>query len=283
MTEAVLTRLGRVKKKSETVRTEGVTAPPREVAIDPAAAAAVLGEVAGTGQTQPNMPSGPPPASASLGMPPDAEPEGEESIYEVMKSHMRQKKEELEARNAQTRQEGVGGAGRPGPRPMGRPGPVMPAAVQAAPVEMVADLGNLAAVWAAARKLFGYLDRTLGYEGRLESLNAETGETMAWMPANLKGFANEKARAKIEESLRAVTGKGIRLSLVFPEVAHDPAGGAKGNDAARFGGPAAPPTPQAQRIPPKVKDDVENNPVVQELMKKLDANVVNIELLNTEE
>ena len=261
-----------------------MTSPPREVVIDPAAAAAVLGEVAGTGQVHQQNASSMPSGTAMGSTPEAVGEEGEESIYEVMKSHMRQKKEELEARNVQARQEGAAGAGRPGPRPMGgRPGPVMPAAVQAAPVEMVADLGNLAAVWAAARKLFGYLDRTLGYEGRLESLNAETGETVARMPANLKGFANEKARAKIEESLRAVTGKGIRLSLVFPEVAHDPAGGAKGNDAARFGGPAAPPTPQAQRIPPKVKDDVENNPVVQELMKKLDANVVNIELLNTEE
>lgn len=203
---------------------------------------------------------------------------------------MRRQKDELDAHNAQLRQQQAPrGYGRPGPA--GRPGPghAPPAPAPAAPIEMIADLGNLVAVWLAARKHLiatgcKYLETTLGHLGRLETLNPTTGEASIWIPANQRGFANEKARVKIEESLRDVTGKGIKLTFTFP----DPAASSEADraaEAARAGMPAAGggTITQAHRVSPETQEAVENAPVVQELMKRLDARIVNIELLNTDE
>src|SRR5262249_6600818 len=130
----------------------------------------------------------------------------EENIYEVMKAHMRRQKEELEAKNAQLRQQQRANQ-------YGRPGPNRPAAAPAnepPPVEKVADASDLPAVWTATRKYLQqnarYLESVLGHCCKVEFLDQATGEAALLVPAVQRGFTNEKARAKIEEGIRAVTG-----------------------------------------------------------------------------
>ncbi len=45
----------------------------------------------------------------------------------------------------------------------------------------------------------------------------------------------------------------------------------------------AAPSATARRIPPEVLDAIKQQPLVQELMKRLDASVVHVEMLNTDE
>lgn len=265
----LLTRKSRVKKKSDTGD------------VDPEAAAAVLGTV---------VPAAEPIAAAEGGE--GAEGKGievpeeqEENIYEVMKAHMRRQKEELDAKNAamraQQRAGGMGvGQGRPGPMGSRPVGPVPQAAME---IEKVADVTDLGAVWSAARRHLNgaarYLESVLGHCCRVESLNAETGETVLSVPKNQGGFTNEKARAKIEESLRAVTGLGIRLTVHVLEEESGPQPG----EGSRAGNMPGAPAATAQRVPPEVIEAVKAQPVVQELMKRLDASVVHVEMLNTDE
>jgi hypothetical protein len=191
----------------------------------------------------------------------------EENIYEVMKGHMRRQKEELEAKNAELRQARGAGYGRPGP-----------AAVSSGPVvEKVADVGDMARVWGAVRTYLAsgarYLDSVLGHCSRLETLNRETGEAVLMVPANQQGFTNEKARLKIEEALKAVTGLPVKLAVRFGEEEGKAAERSNVAAAAGGGGPAA------TRVAPEVIEAVKKQAVVKELMKKLDATVVNIEVL----
>lgn len=229
--------------------------------IDPAAAAAVLG-------TQPLSPE-------DAAAPPTAEDDAEENIYEVMKQHMRRKQEELEAKNAQMRQQRAAGQG-------GRPGPAgRPAAPQPAPepeIPRVADLANLDAVWAAARQYMlakaRIIESVLGGCTRILSLTTNPPEAVLEMPSTQKGFANERARLKLEEILRLLTGLPLKVRLEFVEVARRPA------HAADAGMPAAP-AATVQRVPPEIIDAVKKQPVIQELMKRFDATVTQIELLGT--
>jgi hypothetical protein len=192
----------------------------------------------------------------------------EENIYEVMKDHMRQKKEETDARYAAERQA----------RAAGRPGPSSAQAAPAPTIEKVRDVTDLPAVWNAARNYLAnsarYLDSVLGHCCHVESLNADTGEAIIMVPGTQKGFANEKARLKLEEALRAVTGLGIRLALQFTEETRTPAD--QGPEASRSGVSAG---PVSQRVPAEVIDAVKQQRVVQELMKRLDATVTSVEII----
>jgi hypothetical protein len=255
-------RNSRVKKKSDTELTPtqdsglggGRT---QHTDIDPEAAAAVLG-----------TPPAPPPAEnavpSTAGL--DIDEGDEENIYEVMKAHMRRQKEELEAKNAAARQH-ARTAGRPGPGGAAPPKPPEP--------ERVSNLADTAAVWAAARRWLSanarYLESVLGHCCSVETLHPDTGDATLRVPANQRGFTNEKARAKIEEALRAVTGVGVKLALTITDDPAPPPGAAAGTPAA--------PTQAAQRVPPEIIEAVKQQPVIQQLMKSLDATIVQVELL----
>jgi hypothetical protein len=207
--------------------------------------------------------------------PPLQDEEQEENIYEVMKSHMLRQKQELEARNAAMRQQ----AGRPGARP-GPWGGGQPREAAQPTFEKVRDVTDLNAVWAAARSYLQsvarYLDSVLGHCCTVGSLNPETGEAVLQVPASQRGFTNEKARAKIEEALRVVTGLGVKLAVEFSleeQKAPPPADGSQPGVA----GVAA------NRVPAEVLEAVKQQKVVQELMKRLDASVTNVEMLGTNE
>jgi hypothetical protein len=249
--------------------------------IDPEAAAAVLGTT-------------PSPAAADGATPPAnaaAEEDGEENIYEVMKQHMRRKQEEADAAWAAKKAQ-QGGYGRPGPGggPPGRPGAGgagQPAVQRSTFVEKVANLADLDAVWTAARTYLAQnarmLESVLGGCTRVHALStppaAPTPEVTLHIPKTQQNFTNDKARAKLEEALRAVTGLPLKLVVDFitpPPSAHAP-GGAPGGAA-----PNAP-LQAAQRIPPELLDAVNKHPLVQELVKRLDATVTHIEPLDVSE
>jgi hypothetical protein len=210
---------------------------------------------------------------------------GEESIYEVMKATMRRQKEELEAKNAALKQQrGPGQYGRPGPvggAAVGGARPTNEGQTSPAPIERVADTTDLPAVWAATRRHLHtaarYLEGVLGHCCEVAVLNRETGEGVVRVPGNQKGFANERARAKIEECMRAVTGLPVRLALEFVE-----APARENGEGSRVGMQAAP-SMAAQRIPPEVLEAIKQQPVVIELMKRLDGSIVHVEMLHTEE
>ncbi|MCL2647415.1 MAG: hypothetical protein FWD61_10495 [Phycisphaerales bacterium] len=216
---------------------------------------------------------GAPHGNARRGAPDDQDDQQEENIYEVMKEHMRRQKEELDAKNAQLRQQQYGGG-------CGRPGPVQPSSSPV--IEKVENCSDLQAVWGATRKYLAstarYLDSVLGHCCRIESLNAESLEAVLLVPGNQKGFTNEKARLKIEEAIRVVTGLQIKLSLHFgEEMVKVP----EADASVGWGGGAGGIT--AQRVPPEVIEAVKAQPIVRELMKKLDATVVHVELMGTGE
>ena len=58
--------------------------------------------------------------------------------------------------------------------------------------------------------------------------------------------------------------------------------GASGNGAVPPGTPTGP-TQAAQRVPPEIVEAVKQQPVIQQLMKTLDATVVQVELLGAGE
>jgi hypothetical protein len=189
---------------------------------------------------------------------------------------MRRQKEEQEARNAAMRQQAgrLGGAG-------GRPGPAGQPREPAKPTfEKVRNVTDLNAVWAAARNYLAsaarYLDSVLGHCCTVGSLNPETGEATLLVPATQRGFTNEKARAKIEEALRVVTGLGIRLAVEFSQEEQKAPPPADGSQPGVAG-------VAANRVPAEVLEAVKQQKVVQELMKKLDASVTNVEMLGTGE
>ena len=74
-----------------------------------------------------------------------------------------------------------------------------------------------------------------------------------------------------------MTGLGIRLGLRFV-VDETPAPTGESS----HGGAGAHST-AGRRIPPEVIDAIKQQPVIQQLMKRLDATVVHVEMLHTEE
>jgi len=199
------------------------------------------------------------------------EPEREESIYEVMKQHMARQKEETEARNAASKQ-----GGRPGPATQR---PVQPAAAPP-PVEKVSDFENLGALWFAVRQYLSHharlLESVLGNCTHITALRLEPdapgGEAVLQMPVAQRNFTNDKARAKLEEAIRAVTGKPLRLRVDFIEP--DPNAPVPSGAYSSTGSPSA-----LQRIPPELMDKVKQQPVIKELMKRLDATITQVEML----
>ena len=198
-----------------------------------------------------------------------------------MKAHMRRQKEELEAKNAQFRQQqrAANAGGRPGP--MRAPAPATPAN-EPPPVQKVADPTDLPALWSAARhylqRAAQTLERVLGHCCKIHSLDTATNDAILLIPANLSGFTNEKARAKIEEALRAITDRPLKLTLQISDE-EPPTAGPTANLPNTPSAPAA----TVQRIPPEVIDAVKDQPIVKQLMKNLDATVVHIEMLNTDD
>jgi hypothetical protein len=183
-----------------------------------------------------------------------------------MKGHMQRKKEEADARHLAERQAA---------RLSGRPGPVGAAPPAPPVIEHVQNVGDLLAVWTAARKYLAsaarYLDSVLGHCCHVEALDAQSGEAVLFVPGNQKGFANEKARAKMEEALRAVTALPVRLSLRFGEEESRPAAADNSRDGI--------PGPASQRVVAEVIEAVKQQRIVRELMKRLDATVTSVEMI----
>ncbi len=199
------------------------------------------------------------------------EPEQEENIYEVMKQHMTRQKEELDARNAAARQGQRPANGRPGPAPAEAPRPI---------IQRVTNLTDLPAVWTAAR---GYLavnarnlETVIGGCTRVDALSLETSEITLVIPQRFQNWTNDKARAKLEEALRAVTGLTLKLQVQFIDMPAEPPPGAIGTTDAAAG-------LAAQRVPPELLAAVKSQPLIQELMKRLDATVTQVEMLQTAE
>jgi hypothetical protein len=219
------------------------------------------------------LPEAPAPAEQPADAPPAEEEEREESIYEVMKGHMLRQKEEQEARNVAIRQQSG--------RFPGRPGPASPAKSETPRVEKVTDLTDLAGVWEAAQKFLSdnqarSVVLNLGATSRITRLNANAGEVVLEIPGHLRAYAGDKIKARIEDAIRTVTGKGLRLSLAYCLEAPKAPPPADGSQPGVSG-------IAANRVPAEVLEAIKQQKVVQELMKKLDASVTNVEMLGTGE
>ena len=244
-----LPRKPRGKKKSDSELNEQLSAAVAELSTPPVAAA--------------------PPTNASA-LPADQEPEREESIYEIMKQEMLRKKEEQEAKNAQWKQQ---------QRPNGRPSYGRPAAAPPPPppsIEKVSNPSDLPAVWSAARNYLAanarILENVLGNCTRIESLNPDSREVTLAIPTTHRNFTNDRAQARLEEALRAVTGLPLKLQVEFidtPLPAPPPGSSAIG----------VTPLAAAQRIPPELMEAVQKQPLIQQLMTRLDATVTQVEVL----
>jgi hypothetical protein len=145
-------------------------------------------------------------------------------------------------------------------------------------VQRVTDLTNLPAIWTAARAHLARAARTLesvlGACTRVDALDVQTGELTLVIPDRFTNFTNEMARTRIKESLSAVTGLPIRLTVNFIEMAMEPPPPAPGMDAQSFA---------AQRVPPELLEKVKSTALVKELMKRLDATVTLVEIVAGEE
>ena len=199
-----------------------------------------------------------------------------------MKAHMRRQKEELDAKNAQLKKDRGPQYGRPGPN--GNRPNTPPPADTPPPTEKVSNPSDLPALWSAARNYLQgaarYLESVLGHCCNIISLDPATNEATLLVPFVQRGFTNEKARAKIEEALRAVTALPLKLTLQISEETAAPPN-TNPNDPTTTG-PGAP-AATAQRISPEVIEAIKEQPIIKQLMKSLDATVVHIELLNTDE
>jgi hypothetical protein len=219
------------------------------------------------------VPPGNPAAQNDL---PPAEPgadEAEENIYEVMKQHMARQKEEIDARNAAMKQ-----GARPGPN--GHAGPAQNATPPKPVIQRVTNLADLPAVWQATRNYLAanarMLESVLGQCTRVDALNLETSEATLVIPARHERFTGDKARAKLEEAIRAVTGVTLKLQVQFIDMPVEAPPGVIGTTDAAAG-------MAAQRVPPELLAAVKNQPIIKELIKRLDATVTQVEMLQTAE
>jgi hypothetical protein len=164
----------------------------------------------------------------------------------------------------------------------------VPAPAAAPVVQKVTDLSDLAGVWRAARNYLSQharmLESVLGHVTKVHRLQpGEAGvlggaEVLLHVANTQERFTNDRARAKLEEALRAVTGLPLKLLVEFVE-AEAPPPGVVGVVGAAGG---AAPLATAQRIPPEVMEAVKSQPLVQELMKRFDATVTNVEMMGNE-
>ena len=187
-----------------------------------------------------------------------------------MKAHLLAKKEELEKSNVRWK---AGAGGRPAPV-NGNHQPAIPPVV-----EIVRDLTNLTAIWEAAR---GYLsiharllENVLGGCGKVAAVDDAQGELTLALPTTQRNFTNDRARGKLEEAIRAVTGKPLRLKFEFVEVQP----GDRGQSAAGTG-PGAGSLGVAQRVPPELLENIRNQPLIKKLAKRFDAAITHVELLS---
>jgi hypothetical protein len=147
-------------------------------------------------------------------------------------------------------------------------------------VERVTDLTDTGAIWKAARGYLAanarYFENILGQVTRVHELRMPEGaspEVLLHISSVQRNFVNDRVRGKLEEALRAVTGLSLKLQVEFVEAEPPPPG---------IGGPGSGATlSSAQRVPPEVMEAVKSQPLVQELMKRFDAAVTNVELLGT--
>jgi hypothetical protein len=171
---------------------------------------------------------------------------------------------------------------RQGQRPMnGRPGPSAPAVETPRPaIQRVTNLQDLPGIWTAARNYLVIhgknLETVLGACTRVGALDMEAKQIKLVIPQRFANWTNDKARAKLEEALRAVTGLTLKLQVEFIEMPAEPPPGAIGTTDAAAG-------MAAQRVPPELLDAVKRQPIIKELMKRLDATVTQVEMLQTAE
>ena len=124
----------------------------------------------------------------------------------------------------------------------------------------------------AGRMLQGQRDRSGGPR-----------EATITVPGNQRNFTTEKARMKLEEALRAVTGVPLRVKVEFVEISeeemgHAGAGGGRGAIGV-VGGPGSG-LPAMQRIPPELLEKIRNQPLIKELAKRFDAAITHVEILS---
>jgi hypothetical protein len=183
-----------------------------------------------------------------------------------MKQHMARKRDELEALQAQRRH--------------GHHPPAPPASPAPKPVEKAPDLSDWPGVWIAARNYLAanarLLESVLGTCTSIASLSVSTREVTLLIPRHHLGFANDKAKARLEEALRAVTDLPLKLSVQFSDQPLPPP------SASSPGAIGTIPLAAAQRIPPEVMDAVKQQPLVRELMKRFDATVTQVEILEND-
>gem|GEM_PF-379745 len=236
----------------------------------------------------------------------DVEGDREESIYEVMKTHMKAKEAEKAARYAAP-PAGAAPAGPAAPaarRPaavdpeeeyssfgaqmraqiartveqqaaqrqqMQQPARGRPTAAgsAAAPVVTMSpeQLRDPAYVWSVIQPHLGYLARTIGHVASLSRIDLEANEITMVVPESQKNFvADERGKAKVEEAFKAATGRNFRAAFEFTEAQAAPEGARSGVGI-------------VQRVSPELWEAVQKTPLVRQLMEKLDAQVVNIEPL----
>ncbi len=163
--------------------------------------------------------------------------------------------------------------------------PAEASAVENTPPEAPTELPE---IWAAVCKNLtenkaNSINTMLGSSAQLERCEAATGEATLTIPGNLKAYASDRIRERIELSFRAVLGRPIRLTLTATE--EPPANGNGRSAAAHPAGtpytPANPPNaPAASRVPPELIDEVRNAPVVKNLVERLGGNVTLVEMID---
>ncbi len=131
----------------------------------------------------------------------------------------------------------------------------------------------------------------LGATAVFQNCDPAAGEATLIIPAHLKAYANERIGEKIAQSLRAVLGCPMKLTLIPSEEA---APAAQGRAATRTAGPSAPspyaaptashvPSQSAQRVPPEVIDAVRSAPLVRQLIERLGGDVTLVEMIEKTE
>ncbi|HVT79920.1 MAG TPA: hypothetical protein VHM90_04630, partial [Phycisphaerae bacterium] len=261
------------QKKSAGGEVTGVALPPGEDSVGiPASRGGDLAEESAI-SVAPASAGGRPPEGGTSNSGTPSEEEGEENIYEVMKQHMARKQEEIEARNAAMKQGQRPGGG-------GRPGPAQEVPAPKPAIQRVTNLQDLPGIWAAARTYLQVhatsLENTLGGCTRVGTLDMENNQVTLVIPQRFTNWTNDRARAKLEEALRAVTGLTVKLQVQFIDMPNEAPPGAIGTTDAAAG-------MAAQRVPPELLDAVKKQPIIKELMKRLDATVTHVEMITTAE
>jgi len=230
-----------------------IAAPPAATQVEspPEAPAAVM-----------DNPSDELPAQAAL----DTPPEAERSVFQEMQAAL--------TRNMPQPVPVQPYNGRPGSS--GRPRPSAPAAAQQPVMPLTPPVGP-EATWEAVRQYCiqtraGSINTMLDGRARLISCDPAAAEATLEIPVNLQAWFKDTPRLKIEESLKALFGRSIRLTVMFT----DDAGA-----AASQSHHGLPPTSSlVQRVPQKVVDAVHQAPIIQRIIQAVGGDVTSIEIID---